>query len=50
MANIDLKDLDLDQYVAPLIDGNLGEPNQGFYTNICDSHCGPAPKATQLTD
>jgi hypothetical protein len=32
---------DLDEYVSPLIDGTL--PDQGIYTNICDSNCGPAP-------
>ena len=37
-------DFDLDEYVAPLIDGALPEANQGIYTNICDSNCGPAPQ------
>lgn len=37
-------DFDLDQYVAPLIDGNLPEADQGIFTNTCDSGCAPKPK------
>jgi hypothetical protein len=40
MENPKKSDLELDQYLAPVVDGSLQGP-QLMITNVCDSGCAP---------